>query len=182
MRQRPETRRRATSGCAIIQPWSFHIPFGDGGLAFVRLTSGRPVPHTRVPPVQASSDDLQPSTDELVDDQWHTAELGPGDTLVFSSETVHRGLPPTNDRIRITLASVASGETDPRPAATFTTLEDLERYQRIRELRGRMYLSEDEILGVRGDLLMTGLPVNETTVRSAATRDPRRLAPARPFV
>lgn len=157
-----------------------HIPFGDGGLAFARGShrAGR-FPTRELPGTKrrattyspASTKPVQGVGPELVDDHWHTAELDPGDAFVFSSELVHRGLPPTSDRIRMALATVASGETDPRPAATFTAMEDLERYQRIRELGGPLGLSPEEILEVRGDLLMTGLPVNEATVRSAVAGD-----------
>lgn len=156
------------------------IPFADGGLA-VALGShhaGR-LPQREFPELKwrttlgdpASTTPVRGVDPELVNDHWHTAEFHPGDALIFHSDLLHRGLPATSDRIRIALGIVASGETDPRPAATFTQPENRARKRRARELATVLDLSEDQLAQVHSDLLMTGQPVTVTTMRSALAGD-----------
>jgi hypothetical protein len=41
--------------------------------------------------------------------------MEPGDLIVFRPDVVHRGLPPTSDRIRMALAVIVSARSDPLP-------------------------------------------------------------------
>ena len=150
-----------------------HIPFADNGLAVAlgshrtgRLPRQREAPdltQRRTPDEPAPTKPVQPA----FHDDWHTAELHPGDALIMHSELLHRGLPATSNRIRIALAIIASGLTDPRPPATFTAPECRTRNQRMRPLATLLDLTEDQHITIRKNLLITGQPVTETTVRSA---------------
>ncbi|MFC4941898.1 phytanoyl-CoA dioxygenase family protein [Pseudonocardia sp. GCM10023141] len=154
------------------------VAFGDAGLAFAvgshrrgRLPY-RPFPDARRRPAtgrpQVDDSPVHGIGPELVGDTWHTAALAPGDAFVFSSETVHLGLPATSDRIRVAVAVASSGMDDPRPRATFTAHEHTQRMRRIREHGARLGIAETEFMRIRADLLMTGIPVTEETVRAAA--------------
>jgi hypothetical protein len=103
----------------------------------------------------------------VIEDHWHSAHMRPGDAIVFSSDLLHRSLPATSDRIRVALSVTSSAESSPRPVATFTTPEDIERLRQIREIGTPLGLAPNQVMGIRADLLMTGLPVDETTVREA---------------
>jgi 1-deoxypentalenic acid 11beta-hydroxylase len=156
------------------------IPFGDGGLGLAigshhqgRLPR-RDLPEftDRAAPGQSTSP--QPATGvdpRTVNDHWHTASMQPGDLIAFHPDVVHRGLPAASDRIRMALAVIASGASDPVPHTMYTGPENRARHNRVRELAAPLGLSELDLFGITADLTRAGIVINGETVRAAARGD-----------
>jgi 1-deoxypentalenic acid 11beta-hydroxylase len=150
------------------------IPFGDGGLGLAAGShhKGR-LPRVPLPgfanraPAGATPTPATGIDPWMVEDHWHTADMSPGDILVFRPDLVHRGIPGGSDRIRMALAVIVSGARDPRPDVLYTGAENRARRNRIRALAAPFGLSEMDMLGVAAAINRAGVEISEETVRAA---------------
>lgn len=157
------------------------IPFGDGGLAVAPGTHRLgPLPRRDFPELRDRPTPEAPTPTRrirgvdpaVVDDHWHTTEFGPGDALIFHIDLLHRGLPPTSDRIRLALSVMTSRTTDPHPTPhtnDYTLPELLTRKRTLWHLAQPLGLTHDQLATIHRHLLTHALPVDETNLRKALT-------------
>ncbi|HZD15368.1 MAG TPA: hypothetical protein VE196_09660 [Pseudonocardiaceae bacterium] len=136
------------------------IPFGDGGLGLaIEPASPGSARAPRTPRPWACQRPLA------------HRKLGTGRPHRVPPDVVHRGLPPTSDRIRMALAVIVSARSDPLPHTMYTGPENRARHNYVRELAAPLGFSDLELFSVTADLTRAGVAIEEETVRAAARGD-----------
>ncbi len=103
---------------------------------------------------------------ESIPQTWLTADYRPGDLLVFHSLMIHRALPNTSDRIRLSLDTHYQPLSEPRTWQAEKTILELRHYRRsVREIAFAEGASEQLFESVLIDMMKQGLEAEKENVR-----------------
>jgi len=102
---------------------------------------------------------------ERIHQAWLTADYGPGDLLVFHSLMIHRALPNTSDRIRLSLDTRYQPLSEPRTWQAEKTILELRHYRRrVREIAFAEGASEPLFESVLIEMMKQGLAPERKSV------------------
>jgi len=97
---------------------------------------------------------------------WLTIHYRPGDLLIFHSLMVHRALPNTSDRIRLSLDARYQPRSDPRTWQSERTIPELRKYrQEVQKIAFAEGLSEEQFESVLIEMMKRGLNAEAQNVR-----------------
>ena len=104
---------------------------------------------------------------ERIQQNWLTANYRPGDLLLFHSLMIHRALPNTSDRIRLSLDARYQPISEPRTWQSEKTILELRQYRRqVREIALAEGASEDLFETLLIEMMRQGLEARKENVRS----------------
>ena len=104
---------------------------------------------------------------ERIQQNWLTANYRPGDLLIFHSLMIHRALPNTSDRIRLSLDARYQPVSEPRTWQAGKTILELRQYRRqVREIALAEGASEDLFETLLIEMMKQGLEARKENVRS----------------
>jgi hypothetical protein len=104
---------------------------------------------------------------ERVSEGWLTADYRPGDLLVFHSLMIHRALPNTSDRIRLSLDTRYQPVSAKRTWQSEKTILELRHYRReAREIALAEGASEELFEALLIEMMKQGLEVNRENIRA----------------
>ena len=104
---------------------------------------------------------------ESIGQTWLTADYRPGDMLVFHSLMIHRALPNTSDRIRLSLDTRYQPLSEPRTWQAEKTILELRHYRReVREIAYAEGASEQLFESVLIEMMKQGLEAEKENVRT----------------
>jgi hypothetical protein len=108
---------------------------------------------------------------ERIPQTWLTADYRPGDLLVFHSLMIHRALPNTSDRIRLSLDTRYQPLSEPRTWQAEKTILELRHYRRnVREIAFAEGASEQLFESVLIEMMKQGLGAERKNVRMVMER------------
>ena len=98
---------------------------------------------------------------------WLTADYRPGDLLMFHSLMIHRALPNTSDRIRLSLDTRYQAVSEPRTWQAEKTILELRQYRReVRELAFGEGADEKVFETLLIEMMKQGLEAEKHNVRT----------------
>ena len=98
---------------------------------------------------------------------WLTTDFRPGDLLIFHSLMIHRALPNTSDRIRLSLDARHQPVSEPRTWQAGKTILELRQYRRqVREIALAEGASEDLFETLLIEMMKQGLQAQRQNVRT----------------
>jgi phytanoyl-CoA dioxygenase PhyH len=101
-----------------------------------------------------------------IDEPWLATEYHPGDLLLFHSLAVHRALPNTSDRIRLSLNTLCQHERAPRLFQAEQTIPQLRQYRKdLQHLAYEEGASEQLFEALHIEMMKRGLRVERQEVR-----------------
>ena len=101
-----------------------------------------------------------------IDQPWLATEYHPGDLLLFHSLAVHRALPNTSDRIRLSLNTLCQQERAPRIWQAEQTIPQLRQYRKDLQRLAYEEGASDQLFEVLHiEMMKRGLPVEREEVR-----------------
>lgn len=104
---------------------------------------------------------------ERIVQEWLTTDYRPGDLLIFHSLMIHRALPNTSDRIRLSLDARYQPISEPRTWQAGKTILELRQYRRqVREIAFAEGASEDLFETLLIEMMKQGLEAHNENVRS----------------
>jgi 1-deoxypentalenic acid 11beta-hydroxylase len=104
---------------------------------------------------------------ERIVQEWLTTDYHPGDLLIFHSLMIHRALPNTSDRIRLSLDARYQPVSEPRTWQAGKTILELRQYRRqVREIAFAEGASEDLFETLLIEMMKQGLEARKENVRS----------------
>ena len=104
---------------------------------------------------------------ERIPQTWLTADYRPGDLLVFHSLMIHRALPNTSDRIRLSLDTRYQPLSEPRTWQAEKTILELRHYRRsVRDIALAEGASEQLFESVLIEMMKRGLEAEKDNVRT----------------
>jgi len=104
---------------------------------------------------------------ESIGQTWLTADYRPGDLLMFHSLMIHRALPNTSDRIRLSLDTRYQPLSEPRTWQAEKTILELRHYRReVREIAYAEGASEQLFESVLIEMMKQGLEAEKDNVRT----------------
>ena len=108
---------------------------------------------------------------ESIGQTWLTADYRPGDMLVFHSLMIHRALPNTSDRIRLSLDTRYQPLSEPRTWQAEKTILELRHYRRrVREIAFAEGASEPLFESVLIEMMKQGLEAERKNVTAVMQR------------
>jgi len=104
---------------------------------------------------------------ESIGQTWLTTDYRAGDLLVFHSLMIHRALPNTSDRIRLSLDTRYQPLSEPRTWQAEQTILELRRYRRkVREIAFAEGASEPLFESLLIEMMKQGLDAEKEKVRT----------------
>lgn len=104
---------------------------------------------------------------ERIHRNWLTTDYRPGDLLIFHSLTIHRALPNTSDRIRLSLDARYQPISEPRTWQAGKTILELRQYrQQVREIALAERASEELFETLLIEMMKHGLEARKENVRT----------------
>ena len=104
---------------------------------------------------------------ERIQQNWLTADYRPGDLLIFHSLMIHRALPNTSDKIRLSLDARYQPISEPRTWQSGKTILELRQYRRqVREIALAEGASEDLFETLLIEMMKQGLEAQKENIRS----------------
>jgi len=101
-----------------------------------------------------------------IEEAWLATEYHPGDLLLFHSLAVHRALPNSSDRIRLSLNTLCQHERAPRIWQAEQTIPQLRQYRKdLQGLADEEGASEQLFEVLHIEMMKRGLPVEREEVR-----------------
>jgi 1-deoxypentalenic acid 11beta-hydroxylase len=108
---------------------------------------------------------------DIIEEEWVTADYKPGDVLIFHCHTLHRGLPNSSDKVRLSLDVRCQPSRRPLNFQARTTMLEQAQYRAdVKAIATTLGLDEPAFEIVVNYMLRNGQPVDRATVeRVAAT-------------
>ena len=104
---------------------------------------------------------------ERIAQGWLTTDYRPGDLLIFHSLMIHRALPNTSDRIRLSLDARYQPVSEPRTWQSGKTILELRQYRRqVREIALTEGASEDLFETLLIEMMKQGLEARKENIKS----------------
>ncbi len=107
---------------------------------------------------------------EDIHDEWVSANYEPGDVLIFHCHTLHRGLPNTSDRVRLSLDVRCQPARRPLNFQARTTILEQAQYRAdVKAVAAEVGLDEPTFEIVVNHMLQLGQPADRATVELVAS-------------
>ena len=106
---------------------------------------------------------------DIIEEEWVTADYKPGDVLIFHCHTLHRGLPNTSDKVRLSLDVRCQPSRRPLNFQARTTMLEQARYRAdVKAIASTLGLDEPAFEIVVNYMLQNDQPVDRDTVERVA--------------
>ena len=106
---------------------------------------------------------------DAIEEEWVTADFKPGDVLIFHCHTLHRGLPNTSDKVRLSLDVRCQPSRRPLNFQARTTMLEQAQYRAdVKAIASTLGLDDPAFEIVVNYMLQNGQPLDRATVERVA--------------